>query len=80
MGLLVSKVMEEAWIFWGPRIRHFAKKKSQQHGQGTVWTFFFKKLPHFKEEIYEMAKLLGRFGLKGRAIHGENLRNLYIWF
>jgi hypothetical protein len=54
--------MEEAWIFWGPRIRHFAKKKSQQHGQGTVWTFFFKKLPHFKEEIYEMAKLLGRFG------------------
>jgi hypothetical protein len=40
MGLLLSKVMEEAVIFLGARIRHFAKKKkSQQHGQGTFWTF-----------------------------------------
>jgi hypothetical protein len=27
MGVLVSKVMEEAWIFLGARIRHFAEKK-----------------------------------------------------
>jgi hypothetical protein len=48
MGVLVSKLMEEAWIFLGARIRHFAKKKkSQQHGQGTFWTFF-RKIPTFQ--------------------------------
>jgi hypothetical protein len=58
MGLLVSKVMEEAWIFWGQRIRHFAKRNPSDIVK-ELFGYFSEKSPHFKEEIYEMAKLLG---------------------
>jgi len=59
MGVLVSKLMEEAWIFLGARIRHFAKKRSPSNMVKELLGHFSEKSPRFKEEIYEMAKLLG---------------------
>jgi hypothetical protein len=38
--------------------RNFPK----QDGQGNYWKFVPKKLPHFEEESYEIAKIFGGFG------------------
>jgi hypothetical protein len=51
--------MGEAWIFVGARIRHFAQKRSPINMVEELFGHFSKKSPHFKQEIYEMAKLLG---------------------
>jgi hypothetical protein len=59
MRLLVSKLMEEAVIFLGARIRHFAKRRSPSNMVKELFGHFPEKLPHFKEEIYEMSKLIG---------------------
>jgi hypothetical protein len=47
MGLLVSKVMEEAWIFLGARIRHFAKRSPSDIVK-ELFVYFFRKIATFQ--------------------------------
>jgi len=68
MGVLVSKVMEEAWIFLGARICHFAEKKVP-----ATWSRNFleilQKNPHISRKKFmkwpsflAIRIILGRFG------------------
>jgi hypothetical protein len=49
MGVLVSKVMEEAWIFLGARIRHFAKKRGPRNMVKELLDIF-QKNPHISRK------------------------------